>query len=273
MVRVFRERWSMKDWGDLDNVTGVYPNAVPNDVSAPGAGDGTKVEAAWVTDHWGFLQAILDYVGEDADDTDEENDDSQLQRALISGLSPVGMVVGWHGAVDPDTLSDHRLLPLEGQTVLIANYQDLSDRCYVGDGNNGTADYYYKSTDAGGSSRSTSGTYITVADCRGAFLRGKDTTATRDPDGATRIFPDEQGWAVKTHGHTIQDQDDNYYANREGIVYTSGGISLNTIEMEAVEDIDALEATNDMTNYLTAAQIDSDETRPINVQTLWCVRY
>jgi hypothetical protein len=193
----------MIDYGDLDNVSGVYPDAAPQDVSSPGAGDGTKVEAAWVQQTWGFLQAITDYVSYDPDDADEVHDASQLHDSLVAGLAPVGSVVAWHGAVDPDTLSNPsvRLLPLEGQGVLIANYPDLVSRCYIGDGNNSDTTYpfYYKSTDAGGFTRSTSGTYFQLCDMRGKFFRGRDVSGLIDPQGASRKFPDNQTDAFEDH--------------------------------------------------------------------------
>jgi hypothetical protein len=97
-----------------------------------------------------------------------------------------GEGVIWWRSQSPATVGA-RILLLQGQTITIANYKDLVAACYCGDGVNNTAGVpFYKSSDSGGVTRSTSGTYFTLPDFRGVTFRGIDTGATRDPLGATR---------------------------------------------------------------------------------------
>lgn len=264
----------MIDYGTLDNVDGSFPDAAPTDVSAPGAGDGTKVEAAWGQQAWGFHQAIMDYVGATPDTADEVHDASQLHNALVTGLSPPGVIVGWHGALDPDNVqhSEVRLLPCVGQTVLIADYPTLAAYCYIGDGNNADENfpYWYKSSDAGGVTRDDGGNYITVCDLRGAFLRGKDTTATRDPLGATREFPDFQGDALLEHEHRVKTSSSGKYASIPATATLTDGATVYFMFRGDVtpsgDDLVAEELE-------LGTPSSADEVRPQNVNILWCVRY
>jgi hypothetical protein len=74
---------------------------------------------------------------------------------------------------------------MNGQVVPIASYQRLCDAVYVGDTDNATAHGFYKTSDSGGVTRSTSGTYMVMPDCRGLFIRGLGVSAVRQAANGT----------------------------------------------------------------------------------------
>ena len=67
-------------------------------------------------------------------------------------------------------------LKANGSAVARATYPNLDSAIYVGDGNNATALFGYRCTDAGSpnTSRSTTGNFIVLPDLRGEFVRGWD---------------------------------------------------------------------------------------------------
>jgi hypothetical protein len=67
------------------NYTGAFPNIEAQNVSAPGAGDGTEFVAALVNDIWGRAQALLDYAGLSPDGVQEAPDTAQFLTALSKG--------------------------------------------------------------------------------------------------------------------------------------------------------------------------------------------
>ena len=69
-------------------------------------------------------------------------------------------------------VATRRVIALTGQVLTIASYPELCAAVYCGDANNPTADCFYKTSDAGGTTRSTSGTYMVMADARGLAIVG-----------------------------------------------------------------------------------------------------
>jgi predicted secreted protein len=88
--------------------------------------------------------------------------------ALIAG-QPFGYLMEFEFEPTALELANWRCLPLGGQLILISQYQRLCDRKYVGNGNNATADWWYKCDSAG--NRDVNGTYMRVLDHRGLFSR------------------------------------------------------------------------------------------------------
>lgn len=154
------------------NFTGVFPNIEAVNVSAPGAGDGTEFVAALVNDIWGRAQALLDYAGLSPDGVQEAPDTAQILTALSKGygIGPGIGVIYWKNGT-PAANGD-RVLLLQGQVIQISSYPLLAAAVYVGDANNGTAPAFYKTSDAGGTTRSTSGTYMVLPDTRAVSLKG-----------------------------------------------------------------------------------------------------
>lgn len=161
------------------NKGGSWPNWTAKNVTAPGAGDGTEFIAALVNDIWGVHQAIMAYAGlspngvtEAAGANPTTAPTSQILEAMHKGFA-VGPGIGvtyWKSG-SPAANGD-RVILLQGQVVLIANYPLLAAACYCGDTLNPTAPAFYKVTDVGGLTRSTSGTYMVIPDTRGLSLKG-----------------------------------------------------------------------------------------------------
>lgn len=184
-----------------------FPDTAAVNASGPSATDGTEFVKLMIDDEWGARQATVNRAGLTPDGVTEADGTSQFVEALLLGFggSP-GFVHEWNLASDPAT-TGHRCLFLQGQGVLVASYPELVAAVYVGDGNNAAVaaggGFYYKATDAAGTSPSTSGTYLILPDRRGVVGRGLDAAATIDPDGATRYLGDLQIDAMQGHIHDI----------------------------------------------------------------------
>jgi hypothetical protein len=171
------------------NYTGSFPNIAAQNVTAPGAGDGTEFVAALVNDIWGRAQALLDYAGLTPDGVQEAPDTAQILTALSKGygIGPGIGVIYWKNGT-PAANGD-RVILLQGQVITIASYPLLAAAVYVGDANNATAPAFYKTSDAGGTTRSTSGTYMVMPDTRAVSLKGvgNQTINTRVKTGPASV--------------------------------------------------------------------------------------
>ena len=149
-----------------------FPNTLAINATAPGAGDGTEFVALLVNDIWGRAQAIMDYAGLTPNGAMEAPGTAQIIEALCKGLGVgPGMGVMYWKNDTPAALGD-RVLLLQGQVILIATYPLLAAAVYCGDAKNATAPAFYKTSDAGGTIRSTAGTYLVLPDTRGLSLKG-----------------------------------------------------------------------------------------------------
>lgn len=247
------------------NVSGTFPNTLAINVTTPGAGDGTEYIAAQVNDNWGFHQALMDYASLTPDSVTEAPGTSQMVEAMQKGFGHPGEVCFWHGQADPATLGI-RLLVLEKQGILRADYPDLDAAVYCGDGNNPTWDYYYRADDAAGTSRNTAGIYLILPDSRGCTIRGYDPTNLRDPLGSVRKFPDIQTGAIVDHGHKLQSETTDKYANIDQWDKTAGTYPVWV--PSATEGSDALRAKT-----ITGGYVISTENRMVNLGVKICVRY
>ncbi len=250
-----------------------FPATAAINVSTPGAGDGTEFKALMVNDGWGARQALMDYAGLTPNAVSESYTNSQFLTALIRSLSPVGMVFMSQTQQDPATLG-YRLLELDGQGILRANYADLDSACYVGNTNNPIADYYFRADNSDGSSRNITGIYLILPDMRGAFARGEDSTATRDPDGASRIFPDFQDFSMQTHLHEVDSSSNSWNAVAQRKIDTGTTwdgfeaiTSASSLQLRANENIVKVSGPNPTVLH------NLDETRACNVQVKFWVRY
>lgn len=246
------------------NYSGAFPNTLAVNVTTPGAGDGTEFIAAGVNDSWGFHQALMAYAGLTPDSVTEAPGTSQMVEAMQKSFGHPGEVCMWHGQADPATLGI-RLLLLEKQGILRANYADLDTAVYCGDGNNGTWDYYYHADDAAGTIRNIVGNYLILPDSRGCTVRGYDPTNLRDPLGSVRKFPDIQVDAMEQHGHVLQSNTSNFYCLHRGDTYAAGTDKLWYPSASSGSD--------DLEAKAVSGATTSTETRMVNLGVKLCVRY
>lgn len=252
-----------------------FPDTAAINDSTPGAGDGTEFIALLVNDYWGARQALMYYAGLTPNGSSENRYNSQALIALTSALSPPGTVFASHIQGTPSSLN-FRFLILQGQGIIRASYPELDAYCYVGDGNNPTAEYFYRANDSGGTSRSTTGAYLILPDMRGAFARGYDLGGTRDPEGPFRIFPDSQDFAFQEHHHNLITDSGSLAAQAN--LQVDLGTTYNT--WTAVTDPGAptnklfgQEAIDPGDHSSTVGINIASETRPVNVQVKWWIRY
>jgi hypothetical protein len=252
-----------------------FPSTGAINVSTPGAGDGTEFLALMVNDEWGARQGIMSYAQLTPDGSSEFYSTSQFVKALKYALSPVGTVLASHVQGNPFVLG-FRVLELTGQGVLRSNYPELDTLCYVGDGNNDTAHYYYRADDITGLIRNIAGVYLILPDMRGTFIRGWDPTAIIDPDGVSRIFPSLQEFAFQEHHHNNK-TDTGFLVAQQVITVDTGTTHL---AWKAVADPGAVsnklfaqEAIEPAAHGSTAGIKISTETRPTNIQVKWWVRF
>lgn len=188
------------------NYTGAFPNFEAVNVSAPGAGDGTEFVAALVNDIWGRAQAMLDYAGLTPDGVTEAPDTAQVLTAISKGfgVGPGMGVIYWKNGT-PAANGD-RVILLQGQVIEIASYPLLAAAVYVGDGSNATAAAFYKTSDAGGTTRSTAGGYMVMPDTRAVSLKGvgNQTINTRVKTGPASIGAKIED-TVQGHKHILND--------------------------------------------------------------------
>jgi hypothetical protein len=276
----------MKDYKViLANVTGVYPTVTADNASASSTADGTE----WikpVIDEWFSDQAILNHSGQtpsgatdSASGTGSTGTNAASQRLIgiqkIAGAP--GEVVAWMGAnADPSLAAggDARLLPLIGQVVTIANYADLVAATYKGDGTNGTVPSFYKTSDAGGTTRDTAGAYYVLPNALGRFMRGVDTGAQVDPDGGSRLTGDKQVAAVGDHFHDIGWTGSNESGSRFQRKQTAAAFGgATTEEFLTLNGSSGTMYSGFATQRSTGSIIRTSDNRPVNMGVHWCIRY
>lgn len=249
------------------NYTGAWPNVLARNISAPADGLGTEWIAEFVDTVWGSYQAIIDSAGLTPDGVTEAAGTSQLLEAMQKNFGHPGEMAFWQGQGDPSILGI-KLLPLEGQGILRANYVDLDTAVWVGSGLNGSAEAYFRADAADGTGRNPTGIYLILADVRGQFIRGRDTGDLFDPGGSTRGFPSFQSDAVMVHGHELRAFIDGQYTDSG--THTTGGTT--TWEKQAGAGANRLQA-KDVLGDSFGASFNDDETRPSNWTAWNCIRY
>jgi len=123
------------------------------------------------------------------------------QINILNARYPAGQVIPNMFTQDPATLGI-RQVNFIGQVVEIADYQEACDNLYVGDANNATAPAFYKTSDSGGVTRSTSGAYMVFPDTRGLSLKhiGNATISGRVKTGPVSLGEAQED-GVQDHLH------------------------------------------------------------------------
>jgi hypothetical protein len=132
----------------------------------------------------------MDYAGLSPDGVQEAPGTAQIISAISKGfgVGPGTGVIYWKN--DTPLAHGDRVLLLQGQTILISAYAALVAATYCGDANNATAPAFYKTSDSGGTTRDTAGTYFVLPDARGLSLKNiGDATV----NGRSKVGPVELG--------------------------------------------------------------------------------
>jgi hypothetical protein len=113
-----------------------------------------------------------------------------------------------------------RVLPMEGQVVLISQYKRLCDRKWVGAALNPTADWWYKCDNDYNYTRNANGLYMRVQDKRGVFSRTYGVNSKY-----TTSYPAAGGtpYDGKQVGSYLNDTIVNITGTLNGIVTNGGG--------------------------------------------------
>ena len=264
----------MIDLSTIANTSGAYPDVVGVNTSGPTTVDGTPYIKAFIDDLWGANQALMNHAGLTPNAVTESSSASQRLTALHNVTIGPGCIVAWCGAnADPNT-DGRRMIQLNGQGILRASYSDLDDICYVGNGNNATASAFFRADDAGGAVRNIAGIYLILPDLRGYTIRGLDTAATVDPDGASRDIGSTQDWAISEHEHYVWDPDTTRIGRTEAIDWDLTSVDEYAISMDisAEANTELMAQTIPITS-VPALNQSSDESRMTNIAAIWVITY
>lgn len=253
----------------------VFPDTLAINATGAGTGDGTEIVKIFIDDLWGARQALMDAAGLTPDSVTEAPDTSQLLEAIRKICGSPGEGVIWWKDSDPAITGD-RVLLLNGQGILRANYPELDDAVYVGDTANPTASAFYHADDAAGTIRNTTGIYLILPDTRGYVLRGLDTAGSVDPDGASRDLGSIQDFAIENitgnlyhrrYNDTVDDKE--FIALVDGVFSESDSSSLASPVIVSSVSIALQKITFDASTVVNTAT----ETRMVNVATKYGIRY
>jgi hypothetical protein len=198
------------------NFSGAFPNIVGVNSSGPSTTDGTEFIKAFIDDIWGRFQAMLDYAALTPNGVTESATASQHIDAIKKGFGVgPGMGVIWWKKDDPSVTGD-RVLLLNGQGILRANYADLDAEVYVGDANNSNVASagggFYRADNSDGTSPNIAGVYLIMPDTRGLSLKNiGDATI----NGRTKTGPVYKGEPQEDQGQG------HYHAGYYGVVNAS----------------------------------------------------
>jgi len=268
----------MIDYGvDIGNVNGVLGNYTGKNASGATATDGTPFIAAFIDDIWGPKQALMDLAGLIPDGVTESVGASQILESMRKGYAlGAGYVVQYEKNDLPSVLGD-RVLLLTGQGILVSSYPELTAEVYVGDGNNATADAYYRADDAAGTIRNTTGIYLILPDYRGVVPRGLDVAGSIDPDGSSRTLGSLQIDASQGHDHQLVKDASSGSGGLTptGTIAGTGATSLPYQISNTGGAADVMRSNTDPIEdiNLNGTPRISSETRMYNVATTYAITY
>ena len=276
----------MKDFALIDFTSGAFPDVTADQSSGSTVRDGTPLDADWVNDLWGAFQAILTKAFVTPSGSSEASTVSDVLDSIRKIAGAPGEIVYWGGRDSDAITHGNRLLLLAGQVISLATYPELTTAIYCGDTANPTASSFYKTSDAGGTTRSTSGTYLVLPDCRGAFIRALNGAAgTRDTgriaDGTEYEPGSIQSYQAGTHDHlsgwwsspvvkSVENTDYWVYPADPG-----GSAVEDTFVNARATAIDPVTNLGDGRTYLGGFDTTGtdEETRPANLAFHLMIRY
>ena len=285
----------MKDFSAIPFTTGTFPDVTADQSSGATVRDGAPLHADWVNDLWGAFQAMLDAADVTPSGSAESSSASDILAAIRKIAGAPGEILYWGGNSRAYAAHENRLLSLEGQVITIANYPELVDAVYIGNAYNSNVLYtaFYKTSDAGGTTRSTSGAYMVLPDCRGQFLRGINLNRVtgnydieRTDAGTTTVPGSIQNYQPGAHMHLVGALDHLSALNKvdsEAVyVYPAGP---GTSGAGTTQQLDALDRTGTLLSAANPGSLQTSvdgydpalaldiETRPDNIAFYVMIRY
>lgn len=162
---------------------------------------------------------------------------SQITAEVADRLSPVGEIIIW-----PASTAPNGFVECDGSSLLRTEYADLFAVIGITYGN-------------------ADSTHFNVPDMRGYFVRGWDNSAGNDPDSSSRT---DRGDGT-TGDYVGTKQSDEFEAHTHTIdLYTPVG----TASLHAQTS-----GNTDTTDTATGSAGGSTETRPLNINMMYCIRY
>jgi len=239
----------MKDWAAVQAFkSGIFPDVLAINSTGAATQDGTEYIAEQINNGmFGPTQAMMDYSagGTNPDvgtvgvpnGVTEAAGFSQLIEAMHKGfgIGP-GVYKPYGKFLDPSVTGD-RILLLSNQGILIASFPELVAATYVGDGNNPTAPFFYKSVLADGLTRNTAGPFFILPPENPTYRRqyaGALAAASLDFDISASVgsLVVVDAWAIYTKtssGEHILDLFwDTTHASTTDIIFTFTGITFLT---------------------------------------------
>lgn len=264
---------------NLDPVYNTHPHCRAMGDTLPGQHDGTPFLARWLNEFFGIVQAAMNAAeimpsgtadASGAVTTDIES--CQFLQAISALFQPPGVYVPLASAKIP---KGARLLPCNGQAIVIADYPRLVANTHVGGALNPTAPAFYKCTDLGNpdGSRSTAGLYFALPDLRGRFLGGYDPTATVDPRGASKKFGGLYKPSLVNHGHG------NLYLSTAGpppsstLIFGDDGPSIGLHLAPGADCGGAYTLNTGDPNLQPEFYSDDDYSAPTHTIAYWCITF
>lgn len=181
-----------------------FPDNKAINASGPTELDGTEFVKLMVDNFmFGRQQALLNYADITPNGLSEEDGDSQEIEAMQRSFGAPGEAVDWYGNADPSA-SGLRILLLEGQGILVADYPELTTAVYVGDGDNPTAPAFYRADDSAGTIRNIAGIYLILPDMTNFYpkLIGQDILRARTQNNGTASVLDENETFIQSVSRT-----------------------------------------------------------------------
>lgn len=235
-----------------------FPDNKSVNASGPSATDGTEFVKLMIDNYmFGPQQALINHAGLIPDGISEADGASQELEALQKSFGYPGEAVDWYGDLDPAVIG-MRVLLLEGQGILIANFQELATAVYVGDGNNATAPAFYKADDAAGTIRNIAGIYLILPDATDVYptFVGETIKSGRiENNGAASILSENTTWLTGVSRVAL---------GRVTIDYTVLGLTVPPSVVATNDDLSAMTGVRFITATTADIYIYSDGGTPLD---------
>jgi hypothetical protein len=197
-------------------------------------------------------------------------DAHQKADGNYAALHRVGQLVSFLHAPSVAQMAAWRVLSLNGQIIQISPYQELCNFVYVGNANNATADWWYKTSDSAGNVRDVNGAYMRVLDHRGLFSRAAGQNSKYKMANDTPY----DGKAIGSHiGDAIQNINGYFQfliAGGTGGAFEESSTSAAMVAPVYNGDNLALKQISFLASRIART---ANENRPVSISVLICITY